>query len=867
MPPLETRSLNSSGAHELLAPAFRPGLANFLIGLLAALSFAAALAGYGVVWTGVQTTRLSQKRHREQVVRALSKTVDVRLRTAEQLIEAGAHRPGLILFLAANESKRVEEVLRVICQETPYYRAAFVFSPQMELVASYPKSGVAQPRLSEAPWERRILRDGRLLTVEAIRRDGILLGFLVGDIDLKRVAQDVAEEPGPEGFVAYVSAKGETIAGYESRRLRLQPPVEGDETIRHIALDSQYLATWGRAPPGAWVVLVTPRSVAAGLEVILFRVGVLLLAIWIVFAAAAGVMLRAWVIQPVTQIAEIARRVTEGDTTARAGRPRVRELGVLAIHFNAMTDRLVALIDQVREDNMQLEDRIKKRTSELAEALDRAEIAAKAKDQFVANVSHELRTPLQGIVAAVELLKDEAMTSAAHRKLVVVNQSAQSLQKIIGQVLDFARLESGALQVADEVFTIDSLCAALELRFRQRAEDTGIALDFDVPEESQFLRSDGTKILQIVSNLVDNALKFTSEGAVKVRFTVAHQRLTVDVVDTGPGIPNSESKRIFGRFQRASNDLSVEGVGLGLAISRRLARNLGGDLEHRAQPTGAWFRFTVPVCLEASRPVLDTQTRASDRPAAVRPRVLVADDHPINGWLIGELLDGLGFEVIVVEDVEHAIDVASRTFLALALVDWHMPPRCGEQMAVEVRKMSSLLLRSCPLVAVTGVATPQTRRAATAAGFDIFMVKPVNRAALEAILSDSPVADSVGWRRAFDGAQLDDLRTMTRRGEELVFEGAEALLASLQSDLVDHGWLQEAPEAVAEAAHRSVGITAGLGAVEAEMVFRALERDAKARAKTLNSRQVAARIAAQRLISHLRAMLALTGKDGDHSRS
>ncbi|MEO1338005.1 MAG: histidine kinase dimerization/phospho-acceptor domain-containing protein, partial [Myxococcota bacterium] len=410
-------------------------LSTVLIGLLGFLSLIAVLAGYGVVRTGVQTTRTSQQRNREGVVRAFVRTVDLRLRTAEQLIQAGARRPGLILFLRSRDKPRVREVLRVICQETPYYRGAFVVTTDFETVALYGEPIEAQAiahvksRVTSGAMDAHFSRDGKLYSIAPIRYNESIIGYLVGDIALRRIAQDVAVPPDDGAFVAYVTRQGETITGSLSPNFNLTPPTVTTSDVMHRTHGDAYLATWGRAPAGGWIVLLTSQKVAAGLEGILRKVGILLLFLWIVFVAAAAIALKIWVISPVARIAHAARCVTEGDLVARAPSSSIRELDSLSVRFNAMTSRLVELLEQVQQDNVSLEERIRQRTSELAVALEKAEVASRAKDQFVATVSHELRTPLQGIVAASELLETKHPDETVRRNVNVIRASSRALRR------------------------------------------------------------------------------------------------------------------------------------------------------------------------------------------------------------------------------------------------------------------------------------------------------------------------------------------------------------------------------------------------------------------------------------------------------
>ena len=857
-----------------------PGLSTVLIGLLGCLSFVAVLAGFGVVWAGVRTTRASQQHNREGVVRALAKLVDLRLRTAEELIQAGAHRPGLILFMRSNAPERVKEVLRVICEQTPYYRAAFVVTPELAPVVAYgldgrvDRSSIAALRDHLASGRRhdeRVVREGRLYSVAAVQVDSRLIGYLVGEIDLRRVAQDIDDAQQASGsIVAYVASDGAMIAGSRLNAPKLTPPRDPHE-VMHTSVNDDYVATWGRAPPNAWVVLLTPRDVAIELESVPREVGGLLLIIWLLFVGGAAWALQSWVIAPARRIADAAHHVTEGDLAARAPPTGIRELNFLSAQFNEMTGRLVQLIDTVRQDNALLEARIRTRTAELAHALEEAEIAGRAKDRFVATVSHELRTPLQGIVASAELLEAKALNDDARQYTTLLQTFSRSLQSIIGQILDFSKLDVVPVAAQDTPFTPPQLLNQVRSSFETRARAKGLALQLHADTDAACV-GDAPRILQIIGNLVDNAVKFTSTGSIDVHLGVARSDaghdLTVDVIDTGPGIPVADHQRVFERFFRLNSDASIEGLGLGLAICAKLARHLDGQLNCVPPSTragGAHFRLTVPVQTLNGTNRSKVSPGDSKKPptrslsfGAARPLALVADDHEVNRMLLGRLLEGIGFEPVHAATVERAIEVLGSRFVTVAFIDWHMPPARGDAVARAVRAVSSRLLADCPLICTTGVATADVRRASSEAGFDSFLVKPVNRARLTEALTSPPLVPQITWRAYFANEVIDDLRTMTSDGDAVVFDAAAGLQGALLT--MTHS---NAPLVLRDDAHRLCGLAANLGAEEAARIFRALEHSTNDEEwAEISSR---ARSEARTLLDNLDAILALSGEASERT--
>ncbi len=428
----------------------------------------------------------------------------------------------------------------------------------------------------------------------------------------------------------------------------------------------------------------------------------------------------------------VSRRRYDRERAARHEAERLLE---------AKSRELFEAYEAIKAQASALEVMVTERTAELEAAKTAAEAASAAKSGFLAMISHEIRTPLNGVLGMATALTECELPREQHEMAEVIQSCGLSLLELLNDLLDLSKIEAHKMEVETRDFDVDALCREVEQVYGPKAVSQGLTLTVTQGKGTGgHLRSDPTRLRQVITNLVSNALKFTAHGCVSVALSRHGPILEIRVCDTGPGVPPEQRPRLFEAFSQADASITRKfgGTGLGLTISRRICRLLGGDLVYEdPQSGGACFVARIRVANAGRTPVAREHDNAvSEALLTQRPwRILVAEDSDTNQRVLRLLLRRYRVRLDMVADGASAVEAHCARPYDLILMDVNMPVMNGLEAAAMIRQVEAAQeIPRVPIIALTANAMTHQVSSYLRQGIDAHVAKPVKREELVAAM-------------------------------------------------------------------------------------------------------------------------------------
>lgn len=526
-------------------------------------------------------------------------------------------------------------------------------------------------------------------------------------------------------------------------------------------------------------------------------IGIVVVALVLVFITSA--YLSNLITRPLLKLTWAAERISAGHLEEKVeGAEREDEIGRLAVSFERMQRSVREKIELIEKQNQELEFNLQT----IAEQNKELQLADKLKDDFLATTSHELRTPLHGMIGVAQTLLSGAhgdIPGAQRFQLEIIINSGNRLSNLVDDLLDYHKMRYGDLKLDQHAVSVASSAQLVVELSNHLIEDKPVRLLNHIDPRLPLVSADPQRLEQVLYNLIGNAIKFTNEGKVVLNAAQKDDRLFIEVIDTGRGIPEHDLETIFEPLMQSQSARYQHGTGLGLSISKRLIELMEGELTVSSQPLlGTTFTLSLPL---ASEEQLKEQVEGTHFKGELTPElnlseettvlpenpegklILVADDEPVNLKILESFLRLEGYRVKCVSDGQQALDMVKEQKPAILLLDIMMPELTGYEVCERLRAQYSR--HELPIIMLTALNQTEDKIKGFECGANDYLVKPFNKQELSARI----------------GVHIDASVSEERKQQNLVLtqelsqmEQTEAILLDTQTRLLEQ--LENTPEAI-----------------------------------------------------------------------